>query len=68
MIESEPASFLTLNEKDRTVMSKLVKAMASLCSTYAMNFRALVQKHELEVEEDLSGKVPFVLADPPNNV
>lgn len=42
--------------------------MALLCSVYEMEFRNLVNFHELAVRKDATVKLYFVPADPPYNV
>lgn len=54
---SDPAVSSTLNKKKRTAISKFGKAMASFSSVYDLNFRSLVEKNQLGVGEDLSGRV-----------
>lgn len=66
--ESKPASFLPLNEEERTAMSKLVRMMPPLCFLYDVDFSKLVAKHQLVVGVDLSWKVDIFLADPLHNV
>lgn len=49
-------------------MSKLFEAMASLCFIYNVDFRTLMNEHELCVGEHPSGYIDFLLANPPYNV
>lgn len=49
-------------------MSKLAKAIASLCFIYDVNFIILVEEHGLSVGEELCEMMDFVLADPLHNV
>lgn len=60
---SEPAESLTLSEKRRTSISKLVKAMDRLCSICKTDFRSWVEQHELGVGEEIGGEVDFILPD-----
>lgn len=57
-----------MNNPERTSTSKLFKEMALLCSLYDVDFRSFVVEQKIDVENDLSRKVDFVLADYPYNV
>lgn len=63
--ESEPATFSTLRKNERTAMSKTVEVVAFLCSTYNVDFKAVVENHKFGVREGLSLKVKLLLANPP---
>lgn len=49
MYESNLAASSTLSKAVRTAMSKLIKKMTLLFSIYNVDFRNLVQEHELDV-------------------
>lgn len=66
--EVEPAASPSLIEDGKRAMKRLAKAMASVCSIHDVDFRNLVEEHELSAGEDFAGKVGFVLADPPYDV
>lgn len=66
--EIKPCSILTLSREEKTLMSKLIKEMASLCSFCNMNIRNLSEQHDIGVREDLSANVYFVLAERLYNV
>lgn len=68
VVEVEPATFSTLNEKGSTVMKKLLEMMAFLCCIYEVDFSSLVEADELCSEEDFNGKVDFLLVCPRYNV
>lgn len=61
--DSEPFASSTLRGEGRSVMSRLFKDMAFLCTIYDVYFRNATQEHELGVAEDLGGKVDSFLAD-----
>lgn len=58
----------TLRRKGKTEMSKLVKAINSLCSTYDTDFRKLVEGNDFGIAEELTRKENFVPPDPPCNL
>lgn len=64
----KPAVSSTLSEERRTEITKLDKVMAFLCSIYNVSLKHMTEYHESDVEEDLSGKVTFVLVNPPCTV
>lgn len=49
-------------------MAMLVKEMAPLCALYDVDFRNVLEEHELVAGEKMNGKVDLVLADHPYNV
>lgn len=61
--ESEPAATSNFSEERRTTMSSLVKAKASLCYTYSMDFGNLVEEHKLGLKKHLGGRVHLALAN-----
>lgn len=63
--DSGPATSSTLSDVGKTTMNNPVKVMASLYSVYDVDFRKLVEEKDLEVGENLGGKVTIALADPP---
>lgn len=51
---NEPAVSATLSKEGKTVMRKLVKAKAPMCSIYNLEFIILMEEHELGFEENLT--------------
>lgn len=66
--KSAPAVSSALPKKRRTVMSRLVKEMAPLCSIYDVDSTNLVEEHELGLGDGLSVKLDVVLGDPLYNI
>lgn len=63
--ETKSAVLLTLTEKKKTVMSKLLKAMTLLCFIYDIDFKKLVKKSNSGIGEVVSVDVDIVLANSP---
>lgn len=61
MCKVEQTASPTLSEKDKTVMRRLAEVMAPIYSIHYVDFRKLVEYHELGAGENLVGKVGFVL-------
>lgn len=63
-----PAATLGLSEEGKAAMATLVKWRVPVCEAYDVEFRNVVEEHELGAGEELDGKVDLVVADPPYNV
>lgn len=66
--ESELAASSRMSKKGRTVIGKLVKAVALVCSTFGEDFSNAVVEHELGVAEDLTERGDFLLAESSKNL
>lgn len=62
VLENKLATYLTVREKRKTVMSKPIKEMAFACFIYKVDFKNLAEKNNLNLEEDQSGRVQLFLA------
>lgn len=49
LVGIEPGESSTLNEDERTAMSKLLKEIAPMNSIYDLGFRNLAEMHKLDI-------------------
>lgn len=65
--EIKPAASSTLDEIETTMLRKLVRNIAPVCSIYDVIFIKSAEKHKRGFEEYLSEKADSILADPSYN-
>lgn len=63
-----PSALLTLRDKKRTGVLKILNELPPLCFFYEMVFKTFSENHELGVYEEVKGRVNSVPAKSPYNI